>query len=510
MAKKKRKKSEYFKFLNPKNLKREIEHMGYQLNMKNLIMLSCILGICAFIAGNLLHLQVAYMGILILVFIGCVPFLFLFQFQHSYQVDRFNDIVEYMEQMIYSFHKTEKIRDSLEDTYQVSKGNIKEIIEKMRTVIDTDLSTPHLFEKAFSIMQEEYDCARLMTLHEYLVEIEYNGGESFNSLNMLLEDIRAWAERTLLYQQDRRNVKNKVLISTIFAMFSCGMMINMIPEEYGSQIVVNPIYQVGTLVILTLCVLLYLLSAAKTSTTYLDNELDEGAKTRLSQATNDIIQYHQIDHKKKMKKNIIILIPLVLVSIYVALQFGGVFNYVPVVVALISVFIIFKDKLHYNTAVKNVKREIEKAFPQWIRNMVLYLQTDNVHVSIKRSLNTCPLAMKAEVEHLIKGIEKDPISNKPYNLFLSSYDLPNLKLAANYLYSISQFGAKDIIAQLDYLIQQNARLTIAAEKARNEDALAGFTILMLVPMLLAVFKLVLDLGLFVLLFFQIMSEYNIF
>ena len=53
-----------------------------------------------------------------------------------------------------------------------------------------------------------------------------------------------------------------------------------------------------------------------------------------------------------------------------------------------------------------------------------------------------------------------------------------------------------MLAQLDYLIEQNSQLSIAEEKLRNEDSLAGFSTLTLLPMLFAVLKLLLDLMLF--------------
>ena len=79
---------------------------------------------------------------------------------------------------------------------------------------------------------------------------------------------------------------------------------------------------------------------------------------------------------------------------------------------------------------------------------------------------------------------------------MKQYDVPELKLAINYLYSISQFGSEDMLTQLNYLVKQNSKLTVTEERLRNEDSLAGFSMLMLVPMLLAVFKLLIDLVLF--------------
>ena len=84
---------------------------------------------------------------------------------------------------------------------------------------------------------------------------------------------------------------------------------------------------------------------------------------------------------------------------------------------------------------------------------------------------------------LIEGLDDDPDSNIPYSEFLKAYDVPSLKLSVSYLYAISQFGKEDMLMQLDYLIEQSAVLSINEEKIRNEDALAGFSMLGLAPML---------------------------
>mgnify|MGYP003320422700 CR=1 FL=1 len=106
--------------------------------------------------------------------------------------------------------KANKIREALVDVYEVSSGNIKETIRRMLHCIDYDMTTSKLYHKAFEIMHDEYNCTRMQVLHSYLIEIEENGGKSDRSLNMLLTDIRNWASRVLVYQQERRNIKSKI------------------------------------------------------------------------------------------------------------------------------------------------------------------------------------------------------------------------------------------------------------------------------------------------------------
>ena len=50
--------------------------------------------------------------------IACLPYAILMTFTARYEEKRFNSIVGYMEQLIYAFHKSGKIRDSLVDVLE--------------------------------------------------------------------------------------------------------------------------------------------------------------------------------------------------------------------------------------------------------------------------------------------------------------------------------------------------------------------------------------------------------
>lgn len=147
-------------------------------------------------------------------------------------------------------------------------------------------------------------------------------------------------------------------------------------------------------------------------------------------------------------------------------------------------------------------------FPQWIRTLSLSLQVDNVHVSIRNSYDKAPLIIKHDIENFLEDLAEDPVSAKPFNRFLSDYNVPTLRLSINYLYLASQFGTEDSLAQLDYLVAQNTQLTIQEEKIRNESALAGINLFIFAPMFVAIIKLLLDLMLFLSQFMGIMQSYT--
>lgn len=492
----------FFGFFKMSNLKAEVAMLGFTITFKNVLVIGLVMLAAAFIAGYLLRLDYAYCAILAIFFVACLPSMIITRFKSDYEKTRFNDTVSYLEKLIYAFHKNNKIREALVDVHDVSRGTVRKTIGKMLDILDTDMSTSKLYEKAFDAMQAEYNCSRMKILHNYLIEIENNGGESGRSLNMLLEDIRAWSERILVYQQERRAIKGKVTLSIFFAMLFCGVMINLIPDEYTAQIVMLPLYQVGTLIILLACIALYVVCSNKVGVSYLDFEVDGETSNR---AMREMQFIHDYSHKNHVKPTIIkacIMVPFIIIAV-VAKVYWSILP-----ISALTLFVVFNDVSKKNIAVSHVVREVNKMFPSWIRSLVLYLQTDNVHVSIKKSHETCPSILKSEVGTFLDNLNKDPNSTKPYDEFLREFDVPNLKMSVNYLYSIAQFGTGDMLAQLDYLVKQNSQLSISEERLRNEDSLAGFGVLVLLPMLFAVLKMVLDLVLFLQIFTTYMSSFG--
>lgn len=485
------------------NLMDEIYLLGYEISGKNIMFVLLMVAFMCFIVGYLLRLRVEYILLLLLLFLLCVPVMLIAKFRHDFQMKRFNDIVGYMEQMIYAFHKNGKIRSSLIDVHKVSKGTIKQFIGEMIYVIDFDMTTPNIYEKAFAILQNEYDCTRLKILHEYLLNVEKNGGRVQTTLNIMLEDIREWSERVLTYQSDRKNVQGKTLISICCAMMSCGIMVNLIPAEYSAQIIAGPIYQIGTVVCLMLNIAVYVFSSTQVSVSYLDNEMDKNKANDIKKQTEFHANWHKKNHFKTGIIKALMLLPLMIGAAY--------FKMYPLVVGIgvSMVFLLIHDFLRKNAYLKNVTNEIKKVFPIWLRNLILYLDTNNVHVAIRNSYETCPAILKEEVGNFIDNLSNDPVSMRPYLNFLSTYNAPELKLAIHYLYSIATFGSVEMATQLDYLVKQNSKLEITEERIRNEDSLTGFALMILIPMLIAVLKLMLDLVLFLGVFMGNLHSYGV-
>lgn len=492
----------FFDVFKLSNLKRQAHDLGKEITFKSLMLVILGVILAVYIVCSMLKLNIYYMILCVIFLLLCTPHIILLVFRGGYEKYRFKDVVEYMEQLIYAFHKSGKINDALLDVYSTSEGYIKETVGEMLTCINGEKMITDPYQSAFAIMEGKYQCTRLHLLHDFLVECEERGGDSSDALEMLINDIRGWSERTLEYQAQRKKARNDVILSIMLALLTCGMMINLIPTEYTNNIIVQPIYQLVTMFCVIANIIVFIVVQTKVSKSYLDIELDGDSSNYAVRKREWLENYNKKDHFKPMIIKVCVLFSFVIVEAVLKFNY-----YIIIPTAIVALIVLVFDGLRKNSAVSIVTKELYMMFPQWIRTLSLALQTDNVHVAVQNSLATCPRIIQHDVEHFIEDLSEDPVSAKPFNKFLSDYNVPTLRLSINYLYLASQFGTEDSLAQLDYLVAQNTQLTIQEEKMRNDAALAGINLFIFAPMLVAIIKLLLDLALFLSQFMTLMSNY---
>ena len=121
-----------------------------------------------------------------------------------------------------------------------------------------------------------------------------------------------------------------------------------------------------------------MLASSKVCVSYLDNEVDNKNADYIQRCAEFVVKYRNKNHKKPM-----LIKGIMCMGMAIAAWILG-YRWAVLLIAVASIFIIFNDVLHNNNCIKAIVREITKMFPVWIRNIVLYLQTDNVHVSIQK------------------------------------------------------------------------------------------------------------------------------
>lgn len=477
---------DFFNSYKFSNIKLAVEDMGYALSPKTLLLYVIIAFLLSIFVGTILQLNVMYSLIVVLFFVLCIPKLLIYRFKYHFEKVKFADLVNYMERLIYSYQKSGKLYTALEDVRDVSSKRLGNCISAALDFIDNGKAKENLYKEALSKIEKKYNCTRLQTLHNYLIDVELNGGRSDESLNLLLEDIRTWSLRTQDYQNSRVNVKTKIILSIIFALVTCVAALFLVPSEYTQQMTASVLYQMGTVVALIAYIAVFVYSEKIVSNSYLDLELDIDNYSSYLRAVKRVDKFNV---KSFIKKSIVCVV-LGIGCCFTVHLIGQDILMIPI--AIIFGVIAYQPIMTNKNDKKRIIKEVNKAFPVWIRNMVLLLQINNVSMSIQESLKTCPPVMKPHVEKLLRGIEENPASSKPFDDFCKEYDLPDIKLTVNFLYYLSNFGSDEMIGQLDYIVKQNDYLTLNEEKIRNEDSLSMMSMLILAPMGISVLKLVLD------------------
>ena len=370
-------------------------------------------------------------------------------------LDRFKDAIMYMEQMIYSFKKQPKIRPALEDAGKIGSQEVKELLEEVIVNIDTKESN-NIYEESLSIIEKEYGCKRIKSLHKFLIKIEEHGGEYENYIDILLQDIKDWNDRTLVFIQNVERVKRNVLISVLSTVITCGFMAYIVPSEYSYTSKI--IYQIASTVMLLIMMESYLLIVKKMNINWLYEEP--------SLTNNQVMRYYTLVEK-------------------------GYENY-----DALGRF----EKMSYKSAKKRMEKELSKCFPDWIREVAINLQNDTVQSAIENSYENAPFILQRPIRKLLLDFEKYPVGIEPYDNLLREFDLDEIKSSMKMFYSINELGKEQSDQQINSILDRNNKLAGHAEEMKNQDQIGVASLLSSVPLLVGVVKIMIDMVLMIVVF----------
>lgn len=479
------------RYLDPRCVKQEIHKLGYHFSFKKYV--GYFLGISGGIAAlaYIFRLKTPCIIIVCLVTACFVPGIFLMEYRNMYEQKRFEDITAYMEQILYSFKRRAKILTALEDTLVLFKDGESRLHDAILNAVEYIRSADanvHLYREAFAFIEQEYGCARLYKIHDFLIEAEEVGGDFNASADILLHDRKLWIDRVYELQREKKNVKVKITIGIGLSFLICGMTVFMLPKEFS--ITENVISQIVTTLTILLNLLIWYAAQRKLSKSLILGE--EGMEYEEVRRQYEYVMHGELDRdRRKGMYAAVLLIPFIL---FFCLKGNmGAAGLILIFAILIGT----QPARRYKVSMKHLTRAVEKAFPQWLLSMSLKLQTDNVHVSLAKSVEGAPEILKEELGGLLEAVEREPDSVQPYLSFMNPVRLPDVTSAMKVLYSMAEFGAADIGGQIGPLVERNAAMTDKAERLRAEDEIAGVSFLILLPMITGVIKMLADLALVV-------------
>lgn len=491
----KKEKTGIFVMLNPKNLQKEIDEYGYNFSIGKYVTFITAAISGSVICGLIFSLKWYFIIAIAIAGILCIPSLILSGYKNMYEHKRFLDVSDYMEQILYSFKGTNKILYALKDTQTLYEagGKMYETIQKATDYIERGTEGSDLYQKAFSIIETEYPCKRLRSIHEYLKSVEENGGENEVTIDLLLQDKAVWADNIVLLQEDKKAARTKVVLSivvTIILALIFHSVYRSMPEQYS--IVENMVTQTVTTIYLILNILIFKKANKELSKSWIERECTDDKK---------ITRYYQLvteyDEKKERKKSLHLSAPF-FIAVVPLLFFGNI--YYSLAAAGVGLLVLNQHKIGYRTAYDKIVMEINQAFPGWLMNMALLLQANNVQVSIEKTISYAPAILKKDLKNLVDSLRKSPDSVEPYLEFLSMFKLSSVQSAMKMLYAISESGIGDAQTQITVLVQRNSKLLDKAEKLANEKSLAGMNGIFYLPQVTVSIQTMVNMVVFMLVF----------
>ncbi len=365
--------------------------------------------------------------------------------------EQYVQVTAYLEQLLCSYRRLGHVGRALEDcrTLFPRKTVMGEAVFRARHIMLTGegVLDSGILEAAFGEIETVAKSRRMRIIHRFLCNAEQKGGECGASLDILLEDLELWRNRTGLYQNRKRFIRTECAIATLMSVFLCYVSRLLTPAELGFRISDSAVYQCSTAVILVSFLILFLVIAKKLSGEWID--------------TAD-----RYEGKEKLR----------LEKMYACFRGMAAQSF-----------------LSRHMAKKILARYVKNEFPYWLLMVTLYLQTESNYRALQSSLRETEGVFRQEVERLLEQIYDSPRDLEPYLSFFGELGIQEVQSGMKILYSVSAQGYEDSRRQLDFLVSQNNRLMDRAEAYRFSAKTAGMSMLKQLPMILSCVKLLIDL-----------------
>lgn len=439
--------------MKPKLLWDELKRYGYVFSVKRGILMYGMVVAFAIVCGKFFRLDHMYLFLLCLWCACLFPFFLRNLYRNRYGQRQFVEINSYMEQFLYSFQKSGKILVTLKDVEKLfANGVMHTRIQEAIAYIEDTYDEDYVEKRALAMIEREYPIHHVAMIHRFALQVEEKGGEYGEAIRLMLDARRMWADRSYELLKEKKRKRTQILISVLVSLLLCSVFV-YVAERVSLSITGFAIVKVVTLLTLLLDLWIFYVADRKLSMESMDETYDEKELLR---------QYEKVKRSEEKKH----------------------------------------AELGTRIAKKNVSRALQKMFPQWLLEVSLLLQSENVQVAIMESYDEAPVLMKPALRELIQKLQLRPTDMEPYLEFLQEYALPEVQSSMKMLYALSEGTGGNANNQISDIIRRNQLLLDQAQKMKNEDALGGLYALFLAPQLTGGAKMLVDMGM---LFYAMMA-----
>lgn len=445
-----------------------------------------------YILHLLLKLNWIITGIICVYLLCVVPLHRKLFLQQKKQITRYEDASMYIDTLLYAFVKEKKVIRAFEDVVSTLRdGEMKEVVKQALDHMILTFDDSQILRNSMKIIEDRYPCDRIASIHRFMCHVEFFGGEVKTPVDLLLEDKNRWITRIDAAISERKKMFVEIVLSVSVSIVICGIILYL--PVMNMDISNNWLVQIlsAFIVVLDQIILYRGQKSLTVDWLRLDEMEDEEFYARKMQ------QYKEYDAKKDKRNSLLLsLIPAVVVVWCIFMQK----EWFAAIALVITAVCLNQHLIGRKLATKRLCKNISSAFPKWLLDIVLLLQSENVQMALRKSIDMVPLVLKRELEDLNARLEIDPESSVPYHLFLKDFDLPEIHSAVGMLYALSIGNSSNADKQIGELISRNLVIMDIADTERLHNKNSGMYLLFLAPVLTASFKLLIDMAVFLLTF----------
>ena len=407
----------------------------------------------------------------------------------------FYETALYLDTLLYAFVKEEKVILAMQDVaFTLPPGKMKDLINEVVDYMSMTFDDVEVIEEGLKRIEKEYPCQRITSVHQFMLHVEYYGGEIEKPVNLLLADKARWEQRIKQAMELRKKQFTDVVLSIAASLIICGAIVYL---PVGNMDISKEMLVQVFAVLVIVCDEMILYQAQKyLSVDWIRMQLTQEEAYYMKKME----AYHLYDAKKEKKRSFFMGI---IGCLCTGVAFYVQNKWVTVICMAGALFAFAQHRIGRILQRKNLVKEIKYAFPNWLLDLVLLLQSENVHVALQKSREHVPGVLQQEVYKLVDRLEVEPESSAPYHMFLADFHLPEVHSAMGILYGLSIGSSSNADKQISELVEKNLELLDIAETQLWKNSSSGLILLFLLPVLVASSKLIVDMVFMMLYFVKI-------
>ena len=306
-------------------------------------------------------------------------------------------------------------------------------------------------EGAFKLIEGEYTCKKLKLLHNYILTASKVGGEFRGGIRLLLRDQELWKKQQMLAYEDIKADKRKVYVAILLTILLCGYVSRLAAGQV--DITQGTVYQIGMILFWFGCIFVYLLCEV-------NGKMDWFEESQ---------EYSQNEIKDKMSR---------------------------------YQKITKRRGIGYRLLESTLRKELIIAFPEWMLEVALRMESKNVAVALEESYDGAPVIVRYYLEKMLSALKEHPEEGEAYFQFASELHVPEVTNSMKLLYGISKGVVVGGEEQIKELIERNYQLESQSRAYRMEKKRSILYGCSLLPSLLGAGGMILNMSLLLIGFLQ--------